>query len=291
MNNANLDQSLTDLNQIIKDLADAAHRPVAQEITQFLEFRAKKGTDNYGKGVIWSGQGYTKQFVYNSHPDRFFSSESIDLDNKKTFSIGGVPVLSEIELGNTVTKSSLQSVGRLRGLIVDGSVSINQYLFYNAACDRLGLGTEAPNAGFSVAEMGIEVMLGTTGNMQGMVGTFASTDFNIVTDNTPRITVSASGNIQLGNLNRNPVQVSINGKLAVGVTNPDPAVDLHVAGSIRFGNRLHSYASEPPREGNHNVSDIIWNTNPTVGRNVGWICLRAGNPGSWYPFGEIKERG
>ena len=254
MNNANLDQSLTDLNQIIKDLADAAHRPVAQEITQFLEFRAKKGTDNYGKGVIWSGQGYTKQFVYNSHPDRFFSSESIDLDNKKTFSIGGVPVLSEIELGNTVTKSSLQSVGRLRGLIVDGSVSINQYLFYNAACDRLGLGTEAPNAGFSVAEMGIEVMLGTTGNMQGMVGTFASTDFNIVTDNTPRITVSASGNIQ-------------------------------------FGNRLHSYASEPPREGNHNVSDIIWNTNPTVGRNVGWICLRAGNPGSWYPFGEIKERG
>lgn len=291
MNNINIDQTLTDLTKVIKDLAEAAHQPVAQEITQFLEFRAKKGLDNYGKGVIWSGQGHTKQFVFNQQPDRFFSSESIDLDNKKSYSIGGVPVLTEKELGNTVLKSNLQSVGRLKGLIVDGSVSINQYLFYNGAADRLGLGTEAPNAAFSVAEMGIEVMLGTTSNMHGMIGTFASTNFDIVTDNTPRITVSANGNIQLGNLNRNPIQVAINGKLSVGVTNPDPAVDLHVAGAVRFNNRLHTYSSEPPKEGNHNVGDIIWNTAPTVGRNVGWVCLRTGNPGSWYPFGEIKERG
>ena len=49
MNNTNLDQTLADLNKIIKDLAEAAHQPVAQEVTQFLEFRAKKGEDNYGK--------------------------------------------------------------------------------------------------------------------------------------------------------------------------------------------------------------------------------------------------
>jgi len=291
MNNTNLDQSLADLNKIIKDLAEAAHQPVAQEITQFLEFRAKKGENNYGKGVIWSGQGYTKQFVYNASPDRFFSSESIDLDKAKAFSIGGIKVLDDKELGPNVTKSNLQTVGRLKGLIVDGSVSINQYLYFNAHSDRLGLGTEAPNAAFSVSDMGIEVMLGATDELHGMIGTYASADFDILTDNTTRISVAANGNILLGNFNRNPIQVSINGKLSVGVKNPDPNVDLHVAGAVRFSNHLQSYAAAPPTEGTHGLGDIIGNASPRVGASVGWICLRAGSPGSWYPFGEIKDRG
>ena len=290
MDNTTMDQSLlTNLNEALKALIDA-HQPDTKEITQFIDFRAKKGGDNYGKGILWSGQGYTKQFVYNSNPDRFFSSESIDLDIDKNFSIDGVTVLNSTELGTSVTKSHLTQVGRLRGLIVDGSVNINQYLIYNGATDRLGLGTEAPNAAFSVAEMGVEVMLGTNDDFHGMVGTFASTDFDIVTDNTARISIAANGNIQLGNPNRNPVQVKINGKLSIGVENPDPAVDLHVAGAVRFNGHVQMYASEPPQEGTYSVGDIVWNTNARVGTGVGWVCLRAGSPGSWYPFGEIKER-
>ena len=175
MNNTNIDQTLTDLSRVLKELVDAAHQPVAQEITQFLEFRARKGEENFGKGIIWSGKGYTKQLVFNGNPDRFFSSESIDLDKDKNFSIGNTVVLSTKELGSTVLKSNLQTVGRLQGLIVDGSVNINQYLIYNGATDRLGLGTEAPNAAFSVAENAIEVMLGTNDDFHGMVGTSRST--------------------------------------------------------------------------------------------------------------------
>ena len=174
MNNTNIDQTLTDLSRVLKDLVAAAHQPVAQEITQFLEFRARKGEENFGKGIIWSGKGYTKQLVFNGNPDRFFSSESIDLDKDKNFSIGNTVVLSTKELGSTVLKSNLQTVGRLQGLIVDGSVNINQYLIYNGATDRLGLGTEAPNAAFSVAENAIEVMLGTNDDFHGIVGTFAA---------------------------------------------------------------------------------------------------------------------
>jgi len=59
MNNTNIDQTLTDLSRVLKDLVAAAHQPVAQEITQFLEFRARKGEENFGKGIIWSGKGYT----------------------------------------------------------------------------------------------------------------------------------------------------------------------------------------------------------------------------------------
>jgi len=291
MNNTNLDQSLTDLNKIIKDLAAAAHQPVAQEVTQFLEFRAKKGENNNGKGVIWSGDGYTKQFIFAANPDKFFSSESIDLNKGKSLSIGNVKVLDEKELGPNVVKSNLQQVGRLKGLIVDGSVSINQYLIYNAATDRLGIGTEAPNAALSVAENAIEVMLGTNDEFHGMVGTYASTDFDIVTDNTTRINIGANGNILLGNFSRNPIQVSINGKLSIGVKNPDPTVDLHVAGSVRFANHLQTYGAAPPSEGTHAMGDIVWNSSPRVGAGIGWVCLRAGSPGAWYPFGEIKERG
>ena len=291
MNNTNIDQTLTDLSRVLKDLVAAAHQPVAQEITQFLEFRARKGEENFGKGIIWSGKGYTKQLVFNGNPDRFFSSESIDLDKDKNFSIGNTVVLSTKELGSTVLKSNLQTVGRLQGLIVDGSVNINQYLIYNGATDRLGLGTEAPNAAFSVAENAIEVMLGTNDDFHGMVGTFASTDFDIVTDNTSRISVKANGNIDLGNVKRNPIQVKINGKLSVGVENPDPAVDLHVAGAVRFSGHIQMYASNSPQEGTYAVGDIVWNTAARVGTGVGWVCLRAGSPGAWYPFGEIKERG
>ena len=291
MNNTNIDQTLTDLSRVLKELVDAAHQPVAQEITQFLEFRARKGEENFGKGIIWSGKGYTKQLVFNGNPDRFFSSESIDLDKDKNFSIGNTVVLSTKELGSTVLKSNLQTVGRLQGLIVDGSVNINQYLIYNGATDRLGLGTEAPNAAFSVAENAIEVMLGTNDDFHGIVGTFASTDFDIVTDNTSRISVKANGNIDLGNAKRNPIQVKVNGKLSVGVENPDPAVDLHVAGAVRFSGHIQMYASNSPQEGTYAVGDIVWNTAARVGTGVGWVCLRAGSPGAWYPFGEIKERG
>lgn len=291
MNNTNIDQTLTDLSKVLKDLVDAAHQPVAQEITQFLEFRARKGEGNLGKGIIFSGEGVTKQLVLGGSPSRLFSSENFDLDKDKHFSIGNTVVLSSKELGPTVTKSNLQSVGRLRGLIVDGSVNINQYLIYNGTSDRLGLGTDAPNAAFSVAENDIEVMLGTTELLHGMVGTFASTNFDIVTDNTTRISVKANGNVDIGNLNRNPIQVKINGKLSVGVENPDPAVDLHVAGAVRFGGHIQTYAGTTPQEGTYAVGDIVWNTGARVGSGVGWICLRAGSPGAWYPFGEIKERG
>lgn len=290
MNNANLDQTLTDLNRIIKDLAEAAHQPVAQEVTKFLEFRSKKGESNEGKGIIWSGEGYTRQFVLSSD-NRFFSSESIDLDRNRYISISGVKVLDDKELGGSVVKSSLQQVGRLKGLIVDGSVNINQYLIYNGVTDRLGLGTDQPNAGFSVAEMGVEVMVGTNDQMHGMVGTYPAVDLDIVTDNTSRISIKGNGDIYLGNPNRNPVKVSINGKLSVGVAVPDPAVDLHVAGPVRFNNHIQLYATESPKEGNYTVGDIVWNSAPRVNGYVGWVCLKAGNPGSWYPFGEIKEKG
>jgi hypothetical protein len=200
-----------------------------------------------------------------------------------------VPILSSSELGTSVTKSNLRELGRLKGLIVDGNVSIDQYIYYNNNNNRLGVGTDTPSAGFSVAEDGIEVMLGTREQTRGMVGTHASIPFDIVTDNTTRISLSPSGNIQLGNTELEPVQVSIHGKLSIRVNNPDPNVDLHVNGPIRFAGRMHSYAEEYPTSGSHRVGDIVWNSNPDIGKPVGWVCVRAGAPGLWKRYGLVME--
>jgi hypothetical protein len=291
MNDQTTPNPIDIISQALQDLAATrtATDLVVQDV-RFLEFKAKKNESNNGKGLIFSGEGYTKQFVFNK--DKFFSSESIDLDNDRYYAIDGIKVLDGQSLGASVTKSSLREVGRLRGLIVDGSLVLNQYLFYNSSADRLGLGIENPHAAFSVAENDVEVMVGTifdTGH--GMVGTFASNDFDIVTDDTPRITVRANGNIDLGNPTKNPIHVQIHGKLAVGVKVPDPAVDLHVNGPVRLNNHIQMYASTPPTQGNYTVGDIVWNSYPHVGGCVGWVCLKAGNPGSWNPFGEIKETG
>lgn len=240
-----------------------------------------------GKGFNWIGDGYTKQLVYQSHPGRIFSSENIDLNKDKHFSINGIKVLDEKELGSSVVKSNIKQVGTLQGLMVDGSVNINQYMFYDGNTDRLGLGTDQPNAALSVAEDGIEVAVGTKDFTKGYIGTFTSHDLQVVTDDTSRITIGANGNILLGNKNASPVQVSVHGKLAIKVNMPDPEVDLHVAGAVKFSGKLQKYDNQVPTAGDHNEGDIVWNNHPSVGSYVGWICCKSGNPGIWEPFGKI----
>ena len=239
-----------------------------------------------GKGLLWAGQGYTKQFVFNSEPDRFFSSEVIDLAKDKHLAINGVKVLDDTILGPSITKSSLREVGRLKGLIVDGSFSVNNYFYYNGSIDRLGLGTEQPNAAFSIAEDGIELVIGTNEN-KGMIGTFASHSLDIVTDHTARISIASSGNIQLGNTKQPPVQVSIHGKLAIKVAMPDPEVDLHVNGAVKFNGKLQKYGEAYPTAGAFTQGDIVWNSEPKQNTFIGWVCIQAGSPGIWAPFGKI----
>ena len=55
-------------------------------------FLTIKGDIN-GKGILWSGQGHNKQFLFNSNPDRFFLSENIDLARGKAVSINNIKIL------------------------------------------------------------------------------------------------------------------------------------------------------------------------------------------------------
>jgi hypothetical protein len=244
--------------------------------------------DIEGKGILWVGSGHNKQFIFTPNPDRFFISENIELAKGKAISVNNIKIIDEKELGPTITKSNLREVGRLKGLIVDGGLSVNQYLVYDPNTDRLGIGTDQPKATLSIVDQNIELVFGASEPNVGSMGTFNSADLELVTDNTARITIQAGGNIILGNPANGDTKVTILGKLGINVSNPDPRSALHVNGALKFNDKLHLNGSEPPSSGAFNEGDVVWNTYPQPGKFVGWVCTREGSPGLWSGFGRIE---
>lgn len=53
------------------------------------------------------------------------------------------------------------------------------------------------------------------------------------------------------------------------------------------GQRAERYASSAPASGYHAVGERVWNSAPTAGGTIGWVCVTAGSPGSWKAFGTI----
>ena len=48
-----------------------------------------------------------------------------------------------------------------------------------------------------------------------------------------------------------------------------------------------AHASAPPQEGVWQAGDQVLNREPKAGGYVGWVCVTAGSPGEWRPFGLI----
>lgn len=281
---ATQEEKLDNLSKLLKEILDEKNQDTNIVELSYLKFNG----DIEGKGLIWAGRGHTKQLVYQPSPDRFFSSETIDLAKDRALTINGIKVIDDKELGTSITKSSLREVGRLRGLIVDGSLSVNQFLYYNATSDRLGLGTEEPNAALSICDEGVEIVIGAREYNKAGIGAYNSSDLELITDNTTRISIAAGGNIELGNRNNGPIQVLVHGTMGVNVGTPDPRTNLHIGGAIKFNDTLHLKGTRPPEGGSFKQGDIVWNSEPQQRHYVGWICIQSGNPGIWAQFGEIR---
>lgn len=48
------------------------------------------------------------------------------------------------------------------------------------------------------------------------------------------------------------------------------------------------WGTAAPTTGTWLAGSIRWNTTPVAGENAGWICVTAGTPGIWMPFGLIS---
>jgi len=261
---------------------DEISADIRHERTSPLEFRGDNGTP-YGKGLIWTGGGYTKQFVLQKGDDRLWSSEHIDLHNDKEYRISNTTVLSANSLGPTVFNSNLRTVGTLEGLEVEGHVNIDNFVKYDANTQQFGVGANELNGMFTMESWDHQFVIDPTDDRKWKIGTWTTCELQIVTDDTTRLSIGPNGHIVAHN------KASFLGKVGIGSKNFSEDVDLSVAGPIRFDNRKFQSGDAIPTSGNYIKGDIVWNNNPAPTGYVGWICVRAGTPGEWKPFGQITS--
>jgi hypothetical protein len=281
-----LDKAIEALGEQMKNIVVKALtvEDVRMQRTAAVDFMANGDKGVYGLGLNWKGTGATKQFVYRANPDRIWSSESIDLHQDASFMIGNSAVLSRTELGNSVRNSNLVKVGTLQNLRTQGTLVIDDFVYYNDG--RFGIGTESPNAAFSVVSLESEFIVDVDKD-SSRIGNYTTDSLEIITDNTARIAISATGNIKLGSDVES--RVSIVGKLGVGVANPHSDASITTAGPIRVQGMKQEVGTGVPESGNYRKGDIVWNSNPQPTGYVGWICIREGTPGDWKPFGLIAN--
>jgi len=225
-----------------------------------LQFRANKDSSVFGLGLNWIGTGATRQFQMMDGPERLYSSEDLDLANGRVYSINKKPVLGDTYLGEGVLTSSLTRVGVLDSLSVSGGTHLSL------------LNTPAINLNDTLAIT--DAGLSSTSTI-----TLKSKDASVLSGDEEQITI---GDKQL---QRKPVKVF--GPLSVNINNPDPTVSFSVAGDVSIGNKRFTNSPLMPTAGNYEVGDICWNSKPIHGDYIGWVCISAGSPGQWAPFGLI----
>lgn len=229
-------------------------------------------------GLQWrTNDDKTKQFVWREKNKGFYASNTIDLHRTAHFSIDNINVLSSDRLGPTVQHSELRSVGVLENLTTVGDLIIDEgFVRWDSGTMRFSIGNELPNGQFSVssneAEFVVDPWFDTV-----KVGTYTTSHLDIITDDTIRISIKDTGN------------VNVIGKLGINAENVTSDVDLQVDGPVRIQNKKIEYGTDYPVSGSHGKGDIVYNTNPVVGGFVGWICVESGMPGIWKPFGRIED--
>jgi hypothetical protein len=239
-------------------------------------------------GIVWKNKDGDKSLFFRAAPDRLWSSESIDLKGESYYSIGNVAVLRLNELGSTVVNSNLRTLGTVKDFKTTGDFVLDHYIYWNSNTQRLGIGTESANAMLSVVSLDSEFIVDHRDRVTH-VGTWTTNDLAIVTDDTPRITITASGNVDIGTKGSSNTKVSVYGRLGIGMNNVDPGVSIETAGPIRIEGKKIETGDKVPANGNYKKGDLVWNSNPSSSSYVGWICVRDGTPGIWKPFGKIAD--
>jgi hypothetical protein len=250
--------------------ADAIQTDNRVTRTHPLEFKATVDTTSYGLGLVWTGTGETRQMTLLADVagDKIWLNENFEISENKNFIINGKAVLSESALGASVTSSRLTSVGTLSTLAVSGDVTIGG----NVSLDTITANTV------------------TFGNVTFNQNGLSSTDTLHFTAHDSKVFYADESQISIGDPYRNNKQVKVFGPLSVGINNPDPDVNFSVSGDVKIGGKKFTNGLNAPSTGTFEIGDICWNTRPQATSYVGWVCVAAGDPGEWLPFGGINTQ-
>jgi hypothetical protein len=234
-----------------------------------LQFNANTDNAIYGLGLTWSGTGQTRQLIMMSGPDRLWTSESFDIGPGASYYINGAVALQANGLGTGIVNSSLQSVGTLRELHVQGATTLTTATLHQATLtDPLG--------GSKTLQLTSDGVLGTSG-FSVKLGTQ-----NIINADKSQLTIGDAV------VQSNPVRIF--GPLSVNINNPDPTLQFSVNGDVNIGGKRFTNGGMAPITGVYAIGDICWNTHPTPAGHIGWICIASGTPGQWLPFGQIASQ-
>lgn len=234
-----------------------------------LEFKSSRDKSIYGQGLLWTGTGSTKQLIMRADPDRLWTTESIDIAADHAYFINGSPVLSEHSLGQYVTKSNLKTLGVLEGLEVEGDSLINGNI----------IGISAKFGSLVISDYHNSISFAKSN-----INASTSISINVSED---EVYFANDQEISIGNKLNILRPVKIYGPVAIGVSTPDPSLKFSVNGPISINNRKFIDGDSIPTEGMFTKGDICWNSTPTPGNYVGWICIADGSPGTWATFGVI----
>ena len=173
--------------------------------------------------------------------------KGIDLSK---ITINGRDVVVDNALGSNIVKSNLQEVGYLKELQVQGETFLSDSFYTGKG--RVGVNTLEPGAALSVWDQEVEVHVSKRSVDTAFIG-------------TPR-----GQSVILGASNKTNVTLNTDGSTHIS--------DLRIGQTMRFteGDRPPNYTSTK--------GHVVWNTNPSVGGPLGWICL--GGP-NWANFGII----
>ena len=186
-----------------------------QEVTkQDYTFRARNEQALENQGLNFVDDKGGKQFVYKQG-NKLWSSMNLDLASGNCYLINGVNVLNQNSLGSTIINSNLRSVGKLRGLDVEGAVNIDDWAFFDNNLNRLGINTENPNGTLGIVlENAGEFILDAKDN-NIVMGSITANGLDIITDNKTRFSIKSNGEINIGNEKYKNAKVKINGILEV----------------------------------------------------------------------------
>ncbi len=238
------------------------------ERTTPIEFLATKDTSIFGKGMIWKGEGMTRQLVMAPNPDRLYSSETIDIGINKEYWIDRKMVLSRTDLGPTVVNSSLTRLGTLTSLDVAGNVNLSNSI-------AIENNVVTVNNSVTIKDGSGILTLSSSG--------ITADKFSIGSD----LEIDSNSGIQIGNKDKTNRNVNVYGKLSVNITNPQPDAVFSVDGPMVINGKRFVHGTGIPTEKSWNKGDIVWNSNPVETSYVGWVCVMSGTPGTWRPFGYI----
>jgi hypothetical protein len=160
----------------------------------------------------------------------------------KQVTVDGQLLLQGDRLGGSITESSLQSVGQLRDLTVNGEAKFTETL--NVTRRRVGVNTESPESALSVWDEEVAINIGKIKDKQAYVGTSRAHGISFGTNRQAHIEIDADGLTAIK-------------KLQVGV---------------------HKISHSPIVPGWAGTrGDIVFNANPGKDRVFAWVCLGSFN--------------